>query len=349
MMNERKIYPALDIAKFAMAVLILTQHTSNEWAHSTGLVHAAFGLGNFAVPFFFACSGFLFFTKCNKLTGGGIQEYYKSWSWRIGRMYLVWSAIYFCFVLAGWLTDGVSAAEVVSYLHRSLVFTTYATIWFLPALWVGVSVCLWLRLHAGKRVAWTVVAALLVAGNGFASYGNVLAKLPALASVNEAYTAVFVTWRNGLFNGAPYVFLGALLADGCGAKLSRNVSAAACAAFSAAFLAEAFAISRYKTGGMTDMGFMMYPAIFFMLAAILRTDVAPRPLWLRLRNLSMLVFLGQRLFLTAIPSVLPGSVREAVEQWPEPCIFLLFAVLALGFSCLVERLSERYKPLKVLW
>ena len=45
-MLERKIYPSLDIMKFIMAMLILTQHTCNEWAHSTGLIHAFFGLGN---------------------------------------------------------------------------------------------------------------------------------------------------------------------------------------------------------------------------------------------------------------------------------------------------------------
>lgn len=43
-MLERKIYPSLDIMKFIMAMLILTQHTCNEWAHSTGLIHAFFGL-----------------------------------------------------------------------------------------------------------------------------------------------------------------------------------------------------------------------------------------------------------------------------------------------------------------
>lgn len=30
-MLERKIYPSLDIMKFIMAMLILTQHTCNEW------------------------------------------------------------------------------------------------------------------------------------------------------------------------------------------------------------------------------------------------------------------------------------------------------------------------------
>ncbi len=58
--NTRKQYPSLDIAKFVMALLILTQHTSNEWAHSTGIVHALLGLGNFAVPFFLHVPDFCF-------------------------------------------------------------------------------------------------------------------------------------------------------------------------------------------------------------------------------------------------------------------------------------------------
>ena len=88
-MQDRKMYPSLDIVKFIMALLILMQHTANEWAHSTGLVHAFFGLGNFAVPFFFACSGFLFFSKFNTLDNRGQKDYYRKWSIRIGKMYLV--------------------------------------------------------------------------------------------------------------------------------------------------------------------------------------------------------------------------------------------------------------------
>ncbi len=84
-MEQRKIYPSLDIMKFIMAMLILTQHTSNEWAHSTGMVHAFFGLGNFAVPFFFACSGFLFFQKYNKLDWGGKKIIIKNGHYALER------------------------------------------------------------------------------------------------------------------------------------------------------------------------------------------------------------------------------------------------------------------------
>ena len=124
-MQDRKMYPSLDIVKFIMALLILMQHTANEWAHSTGLVHAFFGLGNFAVPFFFACSGFLFFSKFNTLDNRGQKDYYRKWSIRIGKMYLVWSLIYFCFVFAGWVDRGLSWGQPAQYFHRALVFCHY--------------------------------------------------------------------------------------------------------------------------------------------------------------------------------------------------------------------------------
>lgn len=44
-MQDRKMYPSLDIVKFIMALLILMQHTANDGAHSTGLVHAFFRFG----------------------------------------------------------------------------------------------------------------------------------------------------------------------------------------------------------------------------------------------------------------------------------------------------------------
>ena len=69
-MTDRKIYPSLDIMKFIMAMLILTQHTSNEWACSTGLVHDILGLGNFAVPFSLLVPVFCFFKTAHIEFGG---------------------------------------------------------------------------------------------------------------------------------------------------------------------------------------------------------------------------------------------------------------------------------------
>lgn len=348
-MIERKIYPSLDIMKFLMAMLILSQHISNEWAHSTGLLHAFFGLGNFAVPFFFACSGFLFFSKLITLNREEQKNYYKKWSLRIGKMYLMWSLIYFCFILEGWISNGLSIKDIANFMHITIVFSTYATIWFLPALWIGLSICYWLKLHTSKQSMWVIMIFLYIIGNLFGSYTNILTKLPTIASFQQWYMDIFITWRNGVFNGAPYVFIGMLLADGMGNNFSRKISIISTIFFSGAFIVEAFCITHFKLSNATDMGFWMAPAIFFMVNTLIKTDIQQKTLWIHCRNMSMLIFLGQRLFLTAIPGVLPIFITETIKTWSQPFIFLLFIALTISFSIAVEHLSNKYKFLKVLW
>lgn len=349
-MAERKIYPSLDIAKFVMAMLILTQHTSNEWAHSTGLVHAFFGLGNFAVPFFFACSGFLFFSKFKTLDNKGQKDYYKKWSIRIGKMYLVWTLIYNTFVLYHYWRNNFPTDEILYDIHRAIVYSTYSTIWFLPALWVGVSICYWMKRHCSGLVTFIVMAVLLLIGNTFGSYGTLVCnQSDAVRSMYDWYMDVFVTWRNGAFNGAPFVALGMLMVYRPELKLKQWMNVAMTGLFCGLFVIEAFLIVRYHFSSATDQGFMMLPATYFMMVTLVGWNVKPRPIWQHCRNLSMLIFLGQRLFLSAIPGVLPASVSESIKAWPEPCIFLFFVVLVLSFSIAVVRLSDKYKFLKILW
>ena len=93
----------------------------------------------------------------------------------------------------------------------------------------------------------------------------------------------------------------------------------------------------------------MFPSIYFLMHFLLSFPVKERALWLHCRNLSMLVFLGQRLFLTAIPGILPQTWSETVKSLPPQIIFLLFVTIVLTFSVTIERMSEKHKLLKVLW
>ena len=349
MTGERKYYPALDIAKFVMAVLILMQHTSNEWAHSTGLVHAFFGLGNFAVPFFFACSGFLFFSKIATLNKSEQKAYYFRWSKRIALMYLVWSLIYFFFVLWGWWIDGFPKEKILNFIHRTLVYSTYATIWFLPALWVGVTLCFLLFRYFPRWLVFCALFLLMAIGNLFGSYINVLSKtVEGISRFNDCYLSFFVTWRNGVFNGAPYVAIGSLFAFSIFKMPSIRKAIPLALLFSALFICEAYAIVRYNLSSATDQGFMLAPSIFFLMAILIQVKVPDKGLFIHLRNWSMLIFLGQRLFLSALPGVFPG-MGKWISGLSEVGIYLYFLIVVLIFSILLEGLSNRIKFLKILW
>lgn len=350
-MAERKQYDSLDLMKFIMAMLILTQHTANEWAHSTGLVHDFFGLGNFAVPFFFACSGFLFFSKFNTLSVDNQKGYYKKWSLRIGKMYLIWSLIYFVFVLWGWIDRGVTIERIESYFHRAVVFSTYATIWFLPALWVGVSICYWMKRYCSSITMWVTMVVLMVIGNLFGSYSTLIVdNIPQVASFYNGYMDWFITWRNGVFNGAPFVFIGILVAEGWGKNISVKVSAVLAFLCAFAFLCEAFCISRFKLSSATDMGFMMVPTIYFLMKFLVSPQISlpSSNVWTYCRNLSMLIFLGQRLFLSALPGVFP-TMAWWIGSFSELGIYVYFVVIVCSFSLLIIKLSDKYRVLKNLW
>lgn len=312
-MTERKQYPAIDVVKFIMAILILMQHTCNEWAHSTGLVHAFFGLGNFAVPFFFTCSGFLFFSKYNGLISGEQKSYYKKWSLRIGKMYIVWTLIYFIFVVNSWFMDGFSWVKPLNWIHRAIVFSTYATIWFLPALWLGVTICCMLKKYFSFKASLIMIIILFGFGNLFGSYDNILIKIPVVESFYDWYMSVFITWRNGVFNGAPYVFIGILIAHIHLNKNNFRNNICLTVVFSLAFLVEAYCITRFKLGHATDMGFFLAPSIYFLMRSLVDVRMKNRQLWRHFRNLSMLIFLGQRLFLSALPGVW-YSMTEWIEN-----------------------------------
>ena len=196
------------------------------------------------------------------------------------------------------------------------------------------------------------MAILLVAGNTFGAYSNIItSEAPCLNSMYDWYMEVFLTWRNAVFNGAPFVAVGLLvLKRSRKTNLSSNVLLLLTTAFCLLYLVEGYLIVTFNFGPATDQGFMMLPAIYFLMLFLLQWDVKQIPLWTHLRNLSMLIFLDQRLFLSAIPNnVLSKETTDAILNMPEWSIYLLFMSVVVIFSIIVERLSYKYKFLKILW
>ena len=140
-----KKYYGLDIGKFICALLIISSHFASEWGHFSKSVDMLFSIYIIAVPFFFAVSGFLLFNKIENIDAtqhkGVLIKYLK----KIVLMYLMWSVIYIAFNVATFCKFGVTSQEVIGYIHQCIVYSTYDTIWFLPALGVGVVMVYFMR------------------------------------------------------------------------------------------------------------------------------------------------------------------------------------------------------------
>lgn len=346
-MAERKQYALLDVLKFLLISIIMFSHTANEHAHLTGIWHYVLSLYNFGVPFCFACSGFLFFSKARTLSREEQDEYYKKNSIRLGKMYFAWSVIYLCFIFATWARYGTTSEEVLDSVHRWVVYSTYPTIWFLPALWIGISATYLLWRNFKLKTLFIVVTILFVFGNLMGSYENLMKSNAFVASLHDAYITVFKSFRNGVFNGIPYVAIGMLVAKKqntwpAWSNLLFTIF------FSISVVGECVLIKVFHLSTMNDMVFMLAPAIYFLLSWAIKAEIKSNSLFIWMRNMSMPVFLGQRIFLTAIP-----GVSHVYKLWCESMsqleIMIVLPIMVILFSFAVIVLSKRIPLLKVLW
>ncbi len=346
--KTKKYYPALDIAKFFMAILIMFAHISSENVSINPKLKMVFSLYDFAVPFFFACSGYLFFLHFKAFEQKNNNSEYINFSKRIGLMYLIWSLIYFGFVLTGWIINKTETIEILKYFHKALFFSTYGTIWFLPALWIGVTIVFFLLKKNVKIEIIGIIAIIMwILGSLGYSYTKLI-KGTFIENLYSYYNMIFVTTRNGFFSGFPMVFIGAYLAFTKENKNNQLINFIGLFASSSFFVMEAFFIKTSQMGANNDMGIMLIPSTYFMMKWMININIEPRKIFIWMRQMSMVIFLGQRLFITAIPSLLPIIFIHSLAQKPYLGL-LVYSGSVLIFSAFIIKLSKRFKLFKKLW
>lgn len=134
--------PAIDIAKFIAAILVVTIHT-NPLTKVSGI--ANFILIQFfarmAVPFFIVCTGFFTARKIGFNFSGNYDLkaariiILKS-SWKIFKLYLICSLIYLLLTIPEWITNGSFSYK--SFIDWGISFFLYGSYYHL---WYLIEVC----------------------------------------------------------------------------------------------------------------------------------------------------------------------------------------------------------------
>ena len=178
--------------KVLMAFVVVSIHTT-DWP--------LLGIREVAVPFFFIVSGFFLMAK---LTGDRKTDLaaIREWTFKILKMYLIWTAIYLPFTVYGFLQDGLSMKQSLMLFGRNLVFVgeNYMSwpLWYLLAMiWSGVLAYL---LRSLKAPIWV----MLIIGAG-------LAAIPHYLGGNAFFCKVFKGADNLVFTGPFYIALGGML------------------------------------------------------------------------------------------------------------------------------------------
>ena len=201
-MKIYKSYYALDLAKFISAVLVIVLHTAPLSSYSIVL---NYGLRNIvtvvAVPFFFITSGFLLFLNLDRQLDSEKGPYFKRYIGRLVLMYVIWTVVYFPFVLTEWLQNGYTLMDILQYVKRFFFEGSYRTIWFLPALITALVLVYFLAKRIPfQGIIWVALPFYAFACLGSSYYG-LMEQIPVLRTVFYAYFSFFDTIKNGVLFG----------------------------------------------------------------------------------------------------------------------------------------------------
>lgn len=339
---------SLDIAKFLCAILVLIIHTDPFGSYSKAL---SFGFRNVicvvAVPFFFATSGYLLGEKLKSLQTAREQNGYM-WKYlkRLGVIYLVWSAVYFPFVVVRWLRAGFGVGSVLEYIKDFFFEGSYSTIWFLPAL-MSAALFYWLlrKKLSGKGVFFVgcgcYVLTLLLS-----SYYGITARIPVLSQLGKAYYWFFDSVKNGLLFGLVFLSLGAMISEeNTLQQMKRGRSLVGIIVSAFLICAE---VVVYKVIGNTrgiDTIASLLPFTFFALIFVLNIQIQPSRLCVSLRKYSMLIFLCQRIPISVIDLFMNETILAT--NTIVNCVVVTAASFAISF--LILQLSKVFKWLNKIY
>lgn len=120
--------------------------------------------------------------------------------------------------------------------------------------------------------------------------------------------------------------------------------------FGVAFLVEAFAMKRVVPSADANFLFMLVPFSSCFFSLVSQIKLPDSKVYVPMRKMSMLIFVSQRLFLTAIPSVIATGVISGPWDITENGVLALLMVVAevCLFSFLLMVGSKRVKIIKYL-
>lgn len=116
------------------------------------------------------------------------------------------------------------------------------------------------------------------------------------------------------------------------------------------FTAEAFVMKKITVHSDTDMAAFMVPLSFFILIALLSIKLEPKKIYVDFRNQSMLIFCGQRLFLSAIPSLItpPYYAYMNINSQSSIVIMAMFTGVVISFAYGLNKLCDQNNFFKLL-
>lgn len=248
----------LDWLKLFLSFLIVLRHCGQNYylmgSNNPFFIVIVSGISTIGVPTFFLISGFLFYRKNVDVVR------LKRQLLRILLLYLTWSIIYLPLQLYSQLSQYESWTKAIIIYFQKFIFDgSYYHLWYLPSLMFGLLISYYLnRLIHNRYLLFGIYICLFIIALLGDSYRQYIPN--TLEKIIENYESVFLTTRNGLFIGVPFIGLGKLLADKWEFLTNKRISfwSVTTCLFLIGVVAEAWLIT--KDGRVNNILLMDFPA-----------------------------------------------------------------------------------------
>ena len=326
--TARREYPAVDIIKFVCALLVVTIHiapfTSFSGTLAENLNHdIVLYWAQIAVPFFFSASGFFLFGKIDPQQVD--YSVFKKFVFKNLRLWGLWSI--------------------------ALVMGLTGHLWFMKSLaFSAILLALLFRLKASMKTMTALAVVFYIVGLLGNTYSEVLAPLQGNALFDKfayAYKYLFPNAQNGLFMGFPFMLLGGWVRKNS-AKISPIPALLGFLGSMLVFFQESRFLKRLGWPSAYSVYVFLPFVVYFLLAFATSVRIKSRPIYPKLRAVSIVIYFSHQLVLFGFRAVFYLIEYFSGADYANSlllCLLTLAASTAFGFA--LERLS-RTKKLRFL-
>lgn len=311
---KREAYPAVDIAKFVLAILVVAIHVKPFGGIAGFLYNNC--VARIADPLFFSITAFFMFRKAfeQNLSWRSLGKYML----RIGLLYGCWVLIYAPVILQRAVYVAGGGWTLIRYLLQQIFLSgPYGALWFLTALLLAIPLTFVITKYLGPAAALLLSLPFYLFFVLELGYTNLVGDLPFFSRAAEMVTDVFIFLWNGLTFGFFFCALGMWIAwrqkqresavggsasveylagetvpgknapDGGWGDTLMGKASLVCLG---SLVAESLLLYRFHLGMDYAAQFSLIPLTYFLLRWLLSLRFAERKRYRYLRKASILIF-----------------------------------------------------------
>lgn len=286
-------YNCIDLVKYILSYFVIAIHfhpfTSYSKILDYGFVHC---IARIAVPYFFIVSAFFCFKK-NNISNFNATTSYK-YVCRLLKKYLIWSLIYFIPAYKQIINDQSNYFKAFLIWVRNMIFVgSYRQLWYLNATALAV-LLLTILLKRNIRLKTIVFISFVLYLMGLfgQSYFGLLKPFKSIHWIwvpLRSVGKIFVTTRNGLFEGLLFISIGAYLSfKPILIKMKRACIYLLISIF--LLVLEAYYTAHFHLVREQDMYIMLVPTAFLLFYISACIQLPENNIYLKLRERGALLF-----------------------------------------------------------